>query len=144
MEMGKLGNVRSEINVTPLVDVCLVLLIIFIVLTPLAQRGYEVQVPPKSTVSQPTPPADQIVVSMTADGRIYLNKQEMTRQNLALQLGEILKNRANKIVFFSVDDVVNYGEAVNVMDLIRNCVGHTDKAEEGVKIGIVLQPVPVK
>lgn len=143
MEMGKVGAVRSEINVTPLVDVCLVLLIIFIVVTPLAQRGYQVKVPPKSTVTGP-PPTDQVVVSMTDDGNVYLNKTQMTRQNLALQLGEVLKNRAEKLVFFSVEDKVNYGKAVSMMDLIRNCTGHTDDATQGVKIGIILQPVPVK
>src|ERR1700752_1539919 len=121
MEMGKVGNVRSEINVNPLVDVCLVLLIIFIVIQPMTQMGYDATIPPKApptTVS--TPPPDQLVVSYTADRKIYLNKQEMTQQALVTQLGQILENRRDKVVFFSVDDSANYGETMNIMDAVRN------------------------
>ena len=75
--------------------------------------------------------------------RIFLNKQEMSRQDLALRLSEILKNRRDKIVFFSVDDKVPYGDAMNVMDLVRNSTGYEEKASAGVKIGIVLEAVPI-
>ena len=145
MEMGKVGNVRSEINVTPLVDVCLVLLIIFIVIQPMTQMGYNATIPPKApptTVS--APPPDQIVVSFTADRKIFLNKQEMTQQALVTQLGQILENRRDKVVFFSVDDNANYGDTMNVMDAVRNSTGYKESADEGVKIGIVMEPVPVR
>ncbi|HET7453068.1 MAG TPA: biopolymer transporter ExbD [Thermoanaerobaculia bacterium] len=145
MEMGKVGSVRSEINVTPLVDVCLVLLIIFIVIQPMTQMGYNATIPPKApptTVS--APPPDQIVVSYTADRKIFLNKQEMTQQALVTQLGQILENRREKVVFFSVDDNANYGETMNVMDAVRNSTGYKESADEGVKIGIVMEPVPVR
>jgi biopolymer transport protein TolR len=143
MEMGKVGAVRSEINVTPLVDVCLVLLIIFIVVQPMAQLGYNVNVPPKQT-SSGNPPSDQLVVSMTADHKLFLNKQEMNQPTLIAQLGDILGNRHDKIVFFSVDDAVNYGEAMEVMDAVRNSTGYKESAAEGVKIGLVMEAVPVK
>ena len=65
MEMGKVGSVRSEINVTPLVDVCLVLLIIFIVIQPMTQMGYNATIPPKAPANVVnTPPPDQLVVSV--------------------------------------------------------------------------------
>jgi biopolymer transport protein ExbD len=144
MEMGKVGSVRSEINVTPLVDVCLVLLIIFIVIQPMTQMGYNATIPPKAPPTAiSTPPPDQIVVSFTADRKIFLNKQEMTQTTLITQLGQILENRREKVVFFSVDDNANYGETMNVMDAVRNSTGYKESADEGVKIGIVMEPVPV-
>ncbi|HKB71276.1 MAG TPA: biopolymer transporter ExbD [Thermoanaerobaculia bacterium] len=146
MEMGKVGNVRSEINVTPLVDVCLVLLIIFIVIQPMTQMGYNATIPPKAppSATPSAPPPDQLVVSYTADKKIFLNKQEMTQTALVTQLGQILENRREKVVFFSVDDTANYGETMNVMDAVRNSTGYKENAEEGVKIGIVMEPVPVR
>jgi len=76
---------------------------------------------------------------VTPQGQIFLNKQQVTAQQLTQQLGDILKNRAsnNKVVFFSADDSVVYEEAAKVMDLVRN----SDKA---VKIGIVLETVPIQ
>jgi biopolymer transport protein TolR len=126
---------RSEINIAPLVDVTLVLLIIFMVLTPLLQMGYDVKVPPKSNLPSDAPPADQIIISLTLQNKIFLNKEEMNEQTLALRLSEILKNRASKTVFFSGDDGAIYAEVIKVMDIVRNA-GATN-------IGIVLEAVPV-
>lgn len=121
MDMGGGGGPKSEINVTPLVDVVLVLLIIFMVVQPLLQMGYDVQVPPKSQVDQPMPTQqDQIIVTMTADKHVYLNKERIEMQNLPVRLSEILRNRGSKVVFFSVEDSVNYGDAMGVMDQVRN------------------------
>jgi len=145
MEMGKVGSVRSEINVTPLVDVSLVLLIIFIVIQPMTQMGYNATIPPKAPPNVVnTPPPDQLVVSYTAEKKIFLNKQEVNEQSLITQLSQILANRRDKVVFFSVDDNANYGEAMNLMDAVRNAPGYNVDAEQGVKIGIVMEPVPVK
>ncbi len=120
MDMGSGGGPRSEINVTPLVDVVLVLLIIFMVVQPLLQMGYDVQVPPKAppTTQNETPP-DQIIVSVTANKDVYLNKDKIEVANLPIRLPEILKNRGQKVVFFSAEDTVNYGDAMRVMDAVR-------------------------
>ena len=129
------SDYKSDINITPLVDVVLVLLIIFMVLTPLLQMGYDVKVPPKSNVPNDAPAPDQLIVSLTAQNKIFLNKEEMNEQTLALRLTEILKNRANKTIFFSGDDAASYGEVIKVMDLARNA---------GAKnMGIVMEAVPV-
>jgi biopolymer transport protein TolR len=138
MAAGGTGDYKSDINITPLVDVVLVLLIIFMVITPLLQMGYDVKVPPKATVDQPQSSLDQLIVSLTPQNRIFLNKQEVTPQQLTQQLGDILKNRAsnNRTVFFSADDGATYGECVRVMDLIR-----TSGASN---LGIVLETVPIQ
>lgn len=130
------GGYKSDINITPLVDIVLVLLIIFMVITPLLQQGYDVKVPPKAQVDTPQPPMDQLIVSLTPSGRIYLNKDPLDAQSLSLRLSEILKNRRDKTVFFSADDAVTYGDVAKVMDIIRTA---------GAKnIGIVLETVPVE
>ncbi len=136
---GGTGDYKSDINITPLVDVVLVLLIIFMVITPLLQMGYDVKVPPKANVDQPQVSLDQLIVSITPQGQIYLNKSQVTPQQLTQQLGEILKNRAsnNKTVFFSADDSVSYEDCAKVMDLVRN-------ADKNARIGIVLETVPIQ
>jgi biopolymer transport protein TolR len=136
MGASSAGEYKSDINITPLVDVVLVLLIIFMVITPLLQMGYDVKVPPKNpnAENQP-PPTDLIIVSLTPQNKIYLNKDEVNAQTLSLRLTEILKNRANKTIFFSGDDASNYGEVIKTMDICRSA---------GAKnMGIVMEAVPV-
>ena len=136
MVSGRISDYKSDINITPLVDIVLVLLIIFMVITPLLQMGYDVKVPPKATVEHPEPTLDQLVISLTAQNRIFLNKQEVTAQQLTQQLSDILKNRRDKTVFFSADDGTTYFECIKVMDILRNA---------GAKnLGIVLETVPVQ
>src|SRR5262245_26038776 len=136
MAAGGSNDYKSDINITPLVDVVLVLLTIFMVITPLLQMGYEVKVPPKSTEPNAAPSLDQLIVSLTPQNKIFLNKQELTAPQLSTQLSSILKNRRDKTVFFSGDDGSTYGEVARVMDLCRTA-GATN-------IGIVLETVPVQ
>ena len=118
---GHDGGPRSEINVTPLVDVMLVLLIIFMVLQPMLQMGYEVNVPPNQPADTPQEPSkDQIIVSLTTTNEIYLNKERVDRAQLPIRLQEVLRNRGNKPVFFSCEDAVKYDKAMEIMDIVRN------------------------
>jgi biopolymer transport protein TolR len=146
MAIGKtrLADFRSDINITPLVDVVLVLLIIFMVITPLLQMGYDVKVPPKATVDQPPSSLDQLIVSLTAQNKIFLNKSEVTPAQLTQQLEDILKNKRDKTVFFSADDSTAYGDCVKIMDLVRATDKTSAGGESRINIGIVLETVPVQ
>jgi biopolymer transport protein TolR len=118
---GNSGGPKSEINVTPLVDVMLVLLIIFMILQPMLQMGYDVNVPPPTPAGVVPPPSgDQIIVSLTSNGEVYLNKERVDRAQLPIRLQEVLRNRGQKPVFFSAEDTVKYDDAMRIMDVVRN------------------------
>ena len=120
-------KVRPSMNVTPLVDVVLVLLIIFMVITPMMVKQAPMHVPKKDdkVAQQPeTPPDDQdvsVVLSLRRDGSVWINRDQVRRDELGTRMKRILAARsdAEKVVFFDADDSVPYGEAVAVIDAAR-------------------------
>jgi biopolymer transport protein ExbD len=133
MDVGSRGGVKSEINVTPLVDVVLVLLIIFMIVIPMTQVGYAVNTPPKVTGVVPPTASDQLIVRMDKEGRIFINKEPIAEADFANRFKEVIKNRENKIVFFAADGELLYDKVATLMDLCR---------DNGAKnIGIVFEDI---
>jgi biopolymer transport protein TolR len=107
MDVGS-KNVKSDINVTPLVDVVLVLLIIFMVITPMLQRGKAVQLPRAKMVSELKHGGDPILLSITSDGRTWLDKVEVKRKDLSEALISEMGNRPGAPVIVKGDKNLDY------------------------------------
>ena len=119
---GNSGYV-ADINVTPMVDVMLVLLIIFMVVAPMLQTGVSVALP-KSKYPDPDPNIikdTSAVVSIAPDDKIYFGRDPVTRDDLAKKIGTVLKDKpaAEQVVYVKSDRMVKYGTVVNVIDSIR-------------------------
>jgi len=114
------GGIRSDINITPLVDVVLVLLIIFMVMTPTLLKQMELTVPEKAEVQMTPPPSsDQVVVGVTKEGKISINNEMIDESAFTERMHEIMKNSHDKLVFFNIDDESIYGDVMHVMDMTR-------------------------
>ena len=111
----------TDINVTPLIDVVLVMLIIFMVLTPLAEKQMYMRVPefepPNTQVVPPdSVPPDQIVLTALKNGRVLLNKTEMTVPDAMAKLKPVYEGHLSKVLFFNAQDGTRYEFAVTVLD----------------------------
>lgn len=121
MQVGGSGTVKSDINVTPLVDVVLVLLIIFMVITPVVQMGYLVRVPPKAPANlPPSAVQDQIIIRLFSGNRVFINKEEMTIEQFPNRIREVLRGNTSKMVFFAGGRDVDYESTMKFLDLARN------------------------
>jgi len=120
---GKNGAIAPTMNVTPLVDVVLVLLIIFMVVTPLLNKQLWLNLPKKDedTKREPPPPdADKpVVLTVDAKGAIRINQNEVSRAELRDRLSRIFAARADKLLYFDAADDAPYGITVEVMDIAK-------------------------
>lgn len=117
---GKKGQATPQMNVTPLVDVVLVLLIIFMVVTPLLSKQMWLNLPKKDDTNAPPPPDDtSIVLSVDRAGVMRVNRVEMSEAELPERLRRLLAAKDQKVVFFDADDEAPYAATVHAMDLAK-------------------------
>jgi biopolymer transport protein TolR len=119
---GKPGRAQPSMNVTPLVDVVLVLLIIFMVITPLLSKQFWIHLPNKVENDQPHDPSDKdkpIVISVTRSGEIKINHDVIPKGEFANKLRRVLAAREQRTIFFDAEDDAEFGNAVEALDLAR-------------------------
>lgn len=119
VEVGGTKDFKSEPNVVPLCDVLLVLLIIFMVVTPMLQKGVDVRLPEAfNVVSQPDP-ASQVVLAIKYNKDIYLNQDRVTKDNLKQKIEEAFENRTDRTLYLKADIELEYGEILPLINIVR-------------------------
>ena len=116
---GAKGGVKSDINVTPLVDVMLVLLIIMMLVAPLMQQGVPVKLPVASNYVDKPETNNQTVVAIAANKTVYLNAKFIATEELGKKVEEALKDKTEKIVLIKADQEVDYSAVMAAMDQLH-------------------------
>ncbi|PYM57863.1 MAG: protein TolR [Candidatus Rokuibacteriota bacterium] len=128
---GRTRSALAEINVIPLVDVVLVLLLVFMLTAPLMYRGIDVNLP--KTSSKPTAIEERLVLTISKDRLLYLNERPLPLTTLESRLRELIRDRADKTIFIKADKDLAYGYVVETMDRVRRA---------GVeRVGMVTEPL---
>ena len=116
---GAKGGVKSDINVTPLVDVMLVLLIIMMLIAPMLQQGVSLRLPTATNTVDKPESADQTVIAIAANKEIYLNAKPIREVELATKVNDALENQKEKVVLIKADEEVEYSAVMATMDQLR-------------------------
>src|SRR5215203_4688271 len=119
MDLGSKGSLKADINVTPLVDVMLVLLIIMMLIAPLLQQGVAVNKPEAANTGEKPDTQDQTVVAITANGGFYVNALPVTPESLVPQVQRVLEDKKEKIVYLKGDKDAKYSAIMDAMDAFR-------------------------
>ncbi|MFN2446569.1 MAG: ExbD/TolR family protein [Vicinamibacterales bacterium] len=116
---GAKGGIKSDINVTPLVDVMLVLLIIMMIVAPMLQKGANVRLPSAANSAQKPETSDQVVIAITADGGFWLNGLRIPDQDLRQRTEDALEGKKERVILIKADEDATYGKVMEAMDELR-------------------------
>jgi biopolymer transport protein ExbD len=130
MAVGPNQGIKNEINVTPLVDVVLVLLIIFMVVTPMLQRGKDVRLPKAQQVEKDEKKADPIIVSITPDKRVFIEHDQYDDQGFEKKLRDEYAQKEGRPILLKGDSSLAYAEIRRVMNLARKA------GAKGISLGV--------
>ncbi len=117
---GTKGALNSNINVTPLVDVMLVLLIIFMVITPMLQKGIDVKLPVAEYPIDHPDDESVVTLAVTRDRTLHLDMLQVPKAELEAKIREKFDTRAEKVLFLKADESLEYGTVLEVMDIVRD------------------------
>ena len=119
MNVGSTTEIQSEINVTPLVDVMLVLLIIVMLIAPLVQQGVSLTLPIASNTSDHPETSDQTTVAITSDKTFWVNGLQVAQSELGQTITDVLVGRADRVILIKADVEAEYGDVMIAMDELR-------------------------
>ena len=119
MQLGGGGDIKADINVTPLVDVMLVLLIIVMLVAPLVQQGVSLQLPVAANTSDHPETSDQTTLAITSDKRFWLNGSQVQEADLRQRIADALEGKKERLILIKADVEADYGDVMKAMDELR-------------------------